>query len=71
VNRKANLAHARELIAAPAPALDAPADDAVEPAAASTSPHPPCSCCGGRMIVVEAFERGQAPRAPPDRRAAA
>jgi hypothetical protein len=70
-NRKANLAHARELIAAPAPALDVPADDAVEPIAAHISHRPPCSCCGGRMIVVEAFERDQSPRGPPDRRAAA
>ena len=23
----------------------------------------PCPCCGGRMIVVETFERGRAPRA--------
>ena len=25
----------------------------------------PCPCCGGRMIVIETFERGQQPRAPP------
>jgi hypothetical protein len=23
----------------------------------------PCPCCGGRMIVIETFERGRAPRA--------
>lgn len=23
---------------------------------------PPCPCCGGRMIVIEAFERGTMPR---------
>jgi hypothetical protein len=23
---------------------------------------PPCSCCGGRMIVIEFFERGMQPR---------
>ena len=28
--------------------------------------HPPlCPCCGGRMIIVETFERHGAPRAPP------
>ncbi len=32
----------------------------------------PCPCCGGRMIVIETFARGQAPRsrAPPPTRAA-
>jgi len=25
----------------------------------------PCPCCGGRMIVIETFERGTHPRAPP------
>ena len=27
----------------------------------------PCPCCGGRMIVIETFERGAKPRAPPSR----
>ncbi|MDP9095358.1 MAG: IS91 family transposase, partial [Pseudomonadota bacterium] len=26
---------------------------------------PPCPCCGGHMIVIETFERGHQPRAPP------
>ena len=26
---------------------------------------PPCPCCGGQMIVIEAFARWQQPRAPP------
>ena len=26
---------------------------------------PPCPCCGGRMIIVEVFARGAAPRGPP------
>jgi hypothetical protein len=26
---------------------------------------PPCPCCGGRMIIVETFGPGGAPRAPP------
>ena len=25
----------------------------------------PCPCCGGRMIIIETFERGEQPRAPP------
>ena len=26
----------------------------------------PCPCCGGRMIIIETFERGCAPRTPAD-----
>jgi hypothetical protein len=61
---KANIARARELIATPMPAVDPPADDAADPHA--TPDHrPPCPCCGGRMIIVEVFARGAAPRGPP------
>jgi Putative transposase len=62
---KANIARARELMAAPMPAADPPAaDDAADPHA--TPDHrPPCPCCGGRMIIVEVFARGAAPRGPP------
>ena len=28
---------------------------------------PPCPCCGGRMIIIETFEPGVQPRAPPPR----
>ena len=28
---------------------------------------PPCPCCGGRMIVIEVFERWRQPRGPPDK----
>lgn len=27
----------------------------------------PCPCCGGRMIVIETFERWRQPRGPPDK----
>jgi hypothetical protein len=56
-SRKASLALARKLLAVAAPAED-DAPDVVDP-------RPPCPCCGGRMIVVETFERWQQPRAPP------
>ncbi|HXM70415.1 MAG TPA: transposase, partial [Thermoanaerobaculia bacterium] len=56
--RKDNLARARELLAAPRPAEE---DDALEP----SDYRPPCPCCGGRMIVIETFERCSQPRAPP------
>jgi hypothetical protein len=46
------------LLAAPQPAEE---DDALEP----SDYRPPCPCCGGRMIVIETFERCNQPRAPP------
>jgi hypothetical protein len=64
---KTNVARARELIAAPAPPMDTPVEhDDADPAAGVAADHrPPCPCCGGRMIIVETFERCTAPRAPP------
>jgi hypothetical protein len=56
--RKANVARARELLAAPAP-----------PEIEETEPSPdrcaPCPCCGGRMVIIEIFQRAAQPRAPP------
>ena len=57
--RKANLACARELLAAPPPAEGA---EPVEEA----DPRPCCPCCGARMTIIETFERGRQPRVPPD-----
>ncbi len=54
--RVAAIAKARALLAVAAPDQRA---SSAEAAAA------PCPCCGGRMIVVERFERGHAPRRPP------
>lgn len=31
----------------------------------SDTDKPPCPCCGGRMIVIEVFERGATPRHRP------
>ena len=69
---KANIARAKELIAAPLPAIDPPTehDDADLTAGAAADHRPPCPCCGGRMIIVESFGRGGAPRAPPSPQAA-
>jgi len=62
--RRANLARARELLAAPAPpAAAAPA--ATDPTTEPSDHRPPCPCCGGRMIIIETFERWSRPRAPP------
>jgi hypothetical protein len=65
-NRAANVAKARALLGAPAPA-DAPGDT-LAPADSKAAPTP-CPCCGGRMVLIEIFERGPAPktaRAAPD-----
>ncbi|MER9138308.1 IS91 family transposase [Mesorhizobium sp. M0830] len=62
-SRKASLALARELLSVATP----PDDD---------TPHEPedfrpsCPCCGGRMIVIEVFERWRQPRGPPNATAA-
>jgi hypothetical protein len=58
--RQANLARARALLAvAEKPMADAPAPDA------SVEPSRCCLCCGGRMIIIERFTRGCAPRSAP------
>jgi hypothetical protein len=57
--RKASLALARELLNVAAPSDD---DTTDEP----DNFRPPCPCCGGRMIVIEVFERWRQPRGPPD-----
>jgi hypothetical protein len=62
--RQANLARARQLLAAPEPRT-APDATTEATATAPTDHRPPCPCCGGRMIVVETFERGGGPRDPP------
>jgi len=62
---KANIARARELIAAPLPPADpSHTRDATDPDI-TTDHRPPCPCCGGRMIIVEVFARGASPRGPP------
>ena len=58
-SRKASLALARHLLTATAPP-DAPSQEPPDI-------HPPCPCCGGRMIVIETFARWHEPRAPPQR----
>jgi hypothetical protein len=66
--RKANIARARELLAAPQPKAEC--GDTGADAAAPSDWRPPCPCCGGRMIIIETFERGGGyARAPPRTRA--
>jgi len=61
---KANIARARELLATPQPEAGCSKTGSAD-AAAPTDRRPPCPCCGGRMIIVETFERGSYARAPP------
>jgi Putative transposase len=65
---KANIARAKELIAAPPPSIDPSAEYEIADAAVADD-RPPCPCCGGRMIIVESFGRGGEPRAPPSSQA--
>jgi len=58
--RKASLALARELLNVAAPPDD---DTPDEP----DDFRPPCPCCGGRMIIIEMFERWRQPRGPPNK----
>jgi hypothetical protein len=65
--RNANIARARKMIAEPVPPLDPPIvhDNTDQAERVATDHRPPCPCCGGRMIIVETFERGGEPRGPP------
>jgi hypothetical protein len=64
-SRADNIARARELLNAPAPQSQSDdANSAEEPDALPTLAHP-CPCCGGRMIIIETFERGSTPRHRP------
>ncbi len=61
--RAENIARARQLLNVPAP-LNAPsdADSTGDKPQALSHPYP---CCGGRMIIIEIFERGCSPRHHP------
>ena len=62
---KAKIARARQLMPVPMAEVEPPAvHDTADPDA-TTDHRPPCPCCGGRMIIVEVFARGAAPRGPP------
>jgi hypothetical protein len=63
-SRKANVARARELLTAPQPDDECGGSDNPD-TAAPTDWRPPCPCCGGRMIIIETFERSNDARAPP------
>src|SRR6266516_504517 len=51
--RADNIARARELLATAAPTIETTPDNAEADK---------CPCCGGRMVIIETFERGSHPR---------
>jgi hypothetical protein len=55
--REANVARARELLAVPAPPVVSDTPLSHQPL--------PCPCCGGRMVIIEIFQRAARARAPP------
>jgi hypothetical protein len=59
-----NIARARELLAVPLLPIHAIKAATTKPDQPK-SPEHPCPCCGGRMIIIETFERGRAPRYRP------
>jgi hypothetical protein len=59
--RAENLARARDLLGVSPTQSKLSDSDADEPPMHSL----PCPCCGGRMIIIETFERGATPRTRP------
>jgi hypothetical protein len=59
------IARAQELTAAATPAQTAHKQQAPDSTAATDKPTHPCACCGGRMNIIETFERGSTPRYRP------
>jgi Putative transposase len=62
--RADNIARARRLLDVPA-ARPGAADDSRTKADDPKPPSHSCPCCGGRMIVIETFQRGSSPRYRP------
>ena len=60
-SRTENIMRARELLAIAAPTIEAAPDN---------SDADKCPCCGGRMLIIEIFERGSSPRHRPSTRPA-
>jgi hypothetical protein len=59
------IARARELIAAAKSAQTTQKQQAPDSAAATDKSTRACPCCGGRMSIIETFERGSKPRYRP------
>ena len=63
-SRAKNITRIRELLALPWLPIDAIKAASTKLDEPKSSEHP-CPCCGGRMIIIETFERGQQPRYRP------
>ena len=64
-NRAANIARIRELLAARVPAPDSADTDAADTTDGPRALALPCPCCGGRLIIVDAFGPGGPPQHRP------
>src|SRR5262249_32022634 len=62
--RAENIAPARPLLNVSAQQTTAVEPDGTADGGLQISPYP-CPCCGGRMIIIETFECGDAPRHHP------
>jgi Putative transposase/Transposase zinc-binding domain len=62
-NRAGNIALARQLLGMPAAPSSSDSDDAK--AGHADEEWKTCPCCGGRMVIIEAFEPGYQPRSWP------
>jgi len=70
--RRENLKQARKLLMDQTDDDDTYENSAIDSAQSNETPEPPqatyiCPDCGSPMIIIECFERGQLPRAPPVR----
>jgi hypothetical protein len=63
-NRAANIARARQLLAASPPVKVSETPEAMAADEPPVLPRP-CPCCGGRMIIIETFARGCQPKHRP------
>jgi hypothetical protein len=62
--RADNIARVRRLLDVPTAQPEATNNSGAEATELKPLSHP-CPCCGGRMIVIETFQRGEAPRYRP------
>ena len=62
--RTDNIARARQLLNVPTTKHEPSDADNIGDGEPQTLAHP-CPCCGGRMIIIETFERGSTPRYRP------
>jgi hypothetical protein len=60
-NRADNIAHARQLLGVPEPTSHCKQGDGAD-AGGVEAEGKTCPCCGGRMVLIEIFERGCQPR---------